>query len=332
MSENGPRRGFSGRTVLSALLMLVVGLAIGLSVAAFLLWRGGNETEPVVEQPAVIVAQATPTIGVVAPPPISIITNTPTITPLPTDMPVPPPTDTPTVTPLPTDTPIPTETPTPSPTPTRVGPLARAIEDAGMFAGPGTIGRINSWIPTGDDVVLLGVSEDRLWYHIISRFGIEGWAAATYFEILRGDVSSLPVSDFVSSAEISTPTPPGTASGSTPTPTGPTQPTGNTSAVAYWNFIEAASVPNGDETWRSEILITVPTGHSYEFQFGDVLQSAAKTIENQEGQDTYSLQISGMACGLPYLNTLIVLQDGLRMVVRNLFTGATGNLFLDYRC
>lgn len=332
MSENGSRRGFSVGALLPGLLMLVVGLAIGLTVAAFLLWRSGDDTEPVAEQATAVVAQATPTVGVVAPPPISIITNTPTITPLPTETPLPLPTDTPTVTPLPTETPIPTETPTPSPTPTRVGPLARAVEDAGMFAGPGTLGRINSWVPTGDDVILLGISEDERWYHIISQFGIEGWAAVNYFEILRGDVSSLPVSDFVSSAEISTPTSPGTTAGNTPTPTGPTQPTGNTSAVAYWNFIEAASVPNGDDTWRGEILITVPAGHSYEFQFGDVLQSVTKTIENQEGQDTYSLRISGMACGLPYLNTLIVLQDGLRMVVKNFFTGATGNLFLDYRC
>jgi hypothetical protein len=109
-------------------------------------------------------------------------------------------------------------------------------------------------------------------------------------------------------------------------------PTGSTSAEAKYNFIEASSAANFDETWRGEIHVYVPTGHTYEFQFGDVLRGATKIVENQDGTDTYSLQISGMACGLPYLNALIVLQGTNSMVVKNFFTGSTGNLYLQYGC
>lgn len=337
MSATGSSGNAPLRTILVAVLMLLVGLAIGLGITAVLLLNGDDTAEPVADATApptatVVSAESAESVDPDAPMPgISIITNTPTLTPVPTDTPTPGPTDTPTPTPPPTNTPPPTDTPTPSPTPTRAGPQARASEDAAMFAGPGTIGRINSWIPTGDEVVLLGVSEDGRWYHLISQFGVEGWAFANYFDVLRGDVSALPISDFVSSAEIITPEAGETAS-STPTPDGPAVPVGNTSAEAYWNFIGAASTPNGDETWRSEILVSVPSGHSYDFQFGDVLAGVTQVNSELPGYDTYSLQISGMACGLPYLNTLIVLQDGLRMVVKNLFSEATGNIFIQYDC
>ena len=71
--------------------------------------------------------------------------------------------------------------------------------------------------------------------------------------------------------------------------------------------------------WRSEILITVPTGHSYEFQFGDVLQSAAKTIENQEGKIRTARRFPAWRadCLPKHINCFT--RRPRRMVVRNLF-------------
>jgi peptidoglycan/xylan/chitin deacetylase (PgdA/CDA1 family) len=92
----------------------------GLLVAVFallLLAAGCGGSEPQAEA----VAQATQP----APTEAAAATDTPTVTPVPTDTPTPVPTDTPTPVPTATSTPVPTDTPTPTPEPAAGRPAAR---------------------------------------------------------------------------------------------------------------------------------------------------------------------------------------------------------------
>ena len=339
---------------LMGVILLLLGLAAGLAVSGLLV----DEGEPVAQQvdtadSATSIANQ-PTLAenssgnLPVPPTVEIpptVTMTPSITPTTTAMPIP--TETPEATETPSHTPTatPTETPTPSPTPTREGPQAEAIEEAGFFAGPGTsFGRRNYFATSGEMVVVLGQDETGQWWHVISQENsYEGWVAARFFEVWMGDVSSLALSDFrvrpsaTAVASNNNNDNSSESAGSGTVSNAPLQPTGQTNAEAYWNFVESAAVAERDEnrdttgTWRGEILVRVPTGFNYQFQYGPTIQQVRLMMEDQDGFDTYQLFVGGMGCG-PYVTDMMVLQNGAQMVVKNEFTRRAGPVFIQFDC
>jgi hypothetical protein len=334
--------------VVGALLLLCVGIGAGVGIASYIAGQDAQASSAEIlraletrEAAAVVAAGNGETSGETAgtndgalpvPPTVYIPpteTNTPTATPIPTNTPTP--TNTPIATDTPTATPTNTVTPTPTPSPTatREGPQARVIEDAGFFAGPGTsFGRRNYFATPGEMVIVLGTDEAGGWWHVISNANsYEGWVSPRFFELVTGDLDSLAVSTFraTPSAAVSVPSEGGSSNNS-----GAAVPP--TNAVAYWNFIESSAAGSPDGTWSAELLVRVPTGFSYEFEFGTVFDSAVKTITDEAGYDTYRLNLAGMGCAGPYLADLIVKQNGARMVVQNEFNRQPGSVYIEFDC
>lgn len=322
-----------------ALVLLCLGIGAGVGIAGYLSTQSTQEaSEELLNMLATRDAAENGTAvavagegGLPAPPTLFIpptetqtatATFPPTATPLPSA--TPPPTDTPTVTPTDTATPTPTLTPTP----TREGPQARTIEDAGFFAGPGTsFGRRNYFAKPDEIVVILGVSEDGDWWHVISNANsYEGWVAPRFFELISGDLASLSISTFRVTPSSAAATVAGSAANNAITPRPPTD------AVAYWNYVEASAEGHEDGTWSAEILVRVPTGFNYEFEFGTVLVSVVRMSQGIDGYDTYRLNLDGMGCAGPYLADLIAWQDGARMVVQNEFTRQPGPVYIAFDC
>jgi hypothetical protein len=110
-------------------------------------------------------------------------TPTPTATPTPTSTPTrtPTPTATPTSTNTPTVTPTFTATATPTPTPPSAVVLGTGAQGAVLRDQPG--GAITGFVSDGDRVLVLGgpeLSGARLWWHVRTVDGIEGWLVASF--------------------------------------------------------------------------------------------------------------------------------------------------------
>ncbi|MCA9980375.1 MAG: hypothetical protein KDD89_06070 [Anaerolineales bacterium] len=329
---------------LLAAILILLGIAAGLGVSSYLM----EESEPAAvaqnngarAEEAGNTAVSDPQTDPAALPVPPTVNIPPTATATPTITPTPSPTHTPTNTPEATATPTltptatPTETPTPSPTPTREGPVAEAVGEAGFFAGPGTsFGRRNYFARPGEIIVVLGQDETGQWWHVVSNANsYEGWVAARFFEVQSGDPASVALSDF--EAE---PFATAVASGNNSEATRPSGPPPQISTEAYWNFVAGASRAEQDEeglgtgTWSGEILVRVPTGFTYEFTYGPVVDKVNRMTENQDGYDTYQLLLSGMGCG-PFVTDLVVLQNGAQMVVKNEFTRKAGPVFIQFDC
>ena len=97
---------------------------------------------------------------------------------------------------VPTITPTITLTPTPTATVTPTSPpMATVIRDnAPVFAGPGFFFGSLTKLPFGDQIVILGISEDGLWLLIILSGGSEGWIALEHTEPAV-KVGSLPTAE-----------------------------------------------------------------------------------------------------------------------------------------
>lgn len=329
---------------LLGVILILLGVAAGVAVMGFL-QTDEPETTAVSQntqanQPNQSTGGETDDEALPVPPTVDMpptATPTPSITPTPSHTPTP--TNTPEATATPTFTPTatPTETPTPSPTPTREGPQAEAIGEAGFFAGPGTsFGRRNYFARPGEQVIVLGQDETGQWWHVVSNANsYEGWVASRFFEVTAGDPAGVALSDFEAQpfatavAENG-----GNDDDDDTTPSGPPP---QTTEEAYWNFVASAAEADQDEegfgtgTWSGEILVRVPTGYTYEFTYGPVIQQVNKMTENQDGYDTYQLLISGMGCG-PYVTDLVVLQNGAQMVVKNEFSRQEGPVFIQFDC
>lgn len=338
---------------LMGVVLLLLGLAAGLVVSGLLeeeevvptavsQTTAENNNTAVAPSPTQATSSNLPVPPTVEVPPTS--TATPSITPTPSHTPEPTETPEPTATPTLTPSATPTETATPSPTPTREGPQAEAIEEAGFFAGPGvSFGRRNYFARPGEMVVVLGQDETGQWWHVVSQENsYEGWVAARFFEVWMGDPADLALSDFRVRPSATAVASNGNnnnnenAGGGTVS-NAPLQPSGQTNAEAFWNFVESAAEAELDEnreatgTWRGEILVRVPTGFSYQFQYGPAIQQVRLMMEDQDGYDTYQLFIGGMGCG-PFVTDMLVLQDGAQMVVKNEFTRQTGPVFIQFSC
>lgn len=102
-------------------------------------------------------------------------TSLPTDTPLPVVTPssTPEPTKTATPTPQPSQTPTPTLTLTMTPTPLPIGIVA--VEDVNFRTGPGGIYPIAFTATLDTEMIILGQSEDGLWYFAELGEGQQGW-------------------------------------------------------------------------------------------------------------------------------------------------------------
>ncbi len=193
--------------------------------------------EATAEAPTVSTVMPSPTvapeqadIGTTAPAPSPTATEvTPTATPGPTDEPLylqpspipglptaPPPTDTPTPSATPTATPASSPTPdadaSPTPTPT-YPPVPIVSSLRGTVANPGNVradpnvsatpvDRVNQ----GEEVQLLGRSDNGRWYLVLTVRGVAGWVSATLLNVPPETAALVPVNP-----DIALPTPPGGA-------------------------------------------------------------------------------------------------------------------------
>ncbi len=319
--------GLVGVALLAAAALLVGGILLGMWLTPFERETGpaaGPTVAAAMDAPTDAPA-VTPSPSPTLPPPVAQ-TLPPPPSPTPSITPTPSPTLPPTETPTPSLTPTPTATSTPTPTPTPDTPRVTANRDAALFvAAGGSGGRTGYYIPVGETVWVLGISEDGYWLHIVKSTGRQGWAASSYFDVTAGDLAEVPLSDYEDETAPITPqaTMPTTLAPAAGAPTG----------EAYWNVVQGATRDNlGDGTWRTEILVRAPAGYSYTFTLSTFIQSATLYRANEDGFDVYSLILSGMGCGGPLVNDLWVYQNGTQMVVRNEHTLQTGPVYITYTC
>lgn len=319
--------GLMGLVVIAAVALLVGGVFLGLWLTPLLRETGpvGEPTPAVAVEGVTLTSTLTPSPSPTLPPPVAqTLPPPPSATPgiTPTPSPTLPPTETPTA----TATPTPTATATPTPTPTPDAPRVTANRDAALFVAAGGLGgRTGYYIPVGETVWVLGVSEDGYWLHVVKSTGRQGWAASSYFDMTAGDLAEVPVSDYEGEAAPITP-------GAT-TPTATTVAAGAPTGEAYWNVVLGATQDNaGDGTWRTEILVRVPAGYSYTFNLSTFIQSTTLYQANTGGFDVYSLILSGMGCGGPLVNDLLVHQNGAPLPVRNEHTLQAGPVYITYTC
>jgi Bacterial pre-peptidase C-terminal domain/Bacterial SH3 domain len=131
------------------------------------------------------------------------------------------PTRMPTGTPDKTDTPTPTDTPLPTDSPTPATPVAEAVREIPVRLGPNSSYPLVTSIPMGDQLPIIGISEDGGWYQISLPDGSKGWVtAASALVTTYGDLRSVPVALAPTNTPTDTATPTATATlTSTPTPT-----------------------------------------------------------------------------------------------------------------
>lgn len=117
----------------------------------------------------------------------SVPSDTPTNTATDTDTPTP--TDTATYTPTVTDTPTDTRTPTPA------TPLAQIMRNGlAVRLGPGSHYPVAVSLESGDQLEILGISEDGAWFQIVLPGGSLGWVASSSALVNTfGDLGVVPI-------------------------------------------------------------------------------------------------------------------------------------------
>lgn len=184
---------------------------------------------PVAEAPSPTAPAPEPTATAVPTPSPTATAAAPTDTPGPTEEPLylqpspipglptaPPPTDTPTPSATPTATPAASPTPDasvpPTSTPTPTYPPVPIVSSLrGTVANPGNVradpnvsatpvDRVNQ----GEEVQLLGRSDNGRWYLVLTVRGVAGWVSATLLNVPPETAALVPVNP-----DIALPTPPG---------------------------------------------------------------------------------------------------------------------------
>jgi serine/threonine-protein kinase len=162
-----------------AMFILLMG---GIGAGGFMLSNAGKATPA---SAAADLSTATPTI-----------TPTPTHTATATTTPTAVATQTPTLTPSPTETgtatttAIPTQTPTAASTPTEL--IAVASLSSNVYAGPDTNTNELTFVPEGDEVIIIGRASLGEWLYILTADGIMGYTFAPRFE-WQGEFEALSV-------------------------------------------------------------------------------------------------------------------------------------------
>lgn len=144
-----------------------------------------------------------------------------------TDRPTNTPTATATITNTPTRTPTPTITPTPTNTATDTPerPIVQAVRNLFARSGPSQQYAIAASLAAGDNVEILGISEDGNWFKVALPDGSEGWITSSSMMVdTFGNMRGLPVALAPTNTptDTRTPSPTDTATATpsrTPTPT-----------------------------------------------------------------------------------------------------------------
>lgn len=162
-------------------------------------------------------------------------TPTATHTPTATSTPSATPTDTPTATHTPTDTPTATSTPTPTATGTPSEPTLLVLRELAVRLGPSAAYPQISTLLAGDELDILGVSEDGRWYQVLLPDGSEGWVVISgrFFEAF-GPLAALEIAAAPTSTPSNTPT-------ATHTPTDTPTATATDTPTATSTFTPAAT-------------------------------------------------------------------------------------------
>lgn len=132
---------------------------------------------------------------------------------------------------MPTGTPGQTDTPVPSASPTPATPVAEAVREIPVRLGPNSSYPVTTSIPTGNQVPIIGISEDGNWYQITLPDGSKGWVtAASALVTTYGNVGGVPVALAPTNTPTDTVTPTPTSTNTstptiTPTDTPPPTPT-----------------------------------------------------------------------------------------------------------
>lgn len=176
-----------------------------------------------------------------APPATATPTKTPSNTPTPSDTPTasntPLPSDTPTRTPTTTLTPTVTDTPTP------LTPILEVRLPVSVQRGPGARYAEITTLQPGDQLDIIGVSDDHRWYEVLLPNGSVGWVIASPTRVrAAGNLDGLPVA----LAPTDTPTLTDTPT-STPTPTATDTPT-STNTPTSTPTATASSTPTATVT------------------------------------------------------------------------------------
>ena len=101
--------------------------------------------------------------------------------------------------------------------------------------------------------------------------------------------------------------------------------------IAFWHIRDGSAAKNSNNSWRVEIEVRLPTSYQYKFDM-DYLVSIKRDKMNMEGDDIYTLRVSGMPCGTTTFAPLTVRHNELEMQSRNEFTYFEGPIFLNYNC
>ncbi len=158
------------------------------------------------------------------------------------------PTRMPTSTPDKTDTPAPSETPLPTDSPTPATPVAEAVREIPVRLGPNSSFPLVMSIPAGDQLPIIGISEDGSWYQVILPDGTKGWVtAAAALVTTFGNLRSVPVALAPTNTPTYTFTPSPTATKTptaTPTPTNTAIPTSTPTDTALPTLRPTATSAN----------------------------------------------------------------------------------------
>jgi len=107
-----------------------------------------------------------------------------------------PATPTPTHTATATETATATATPTTTSTPTPATPVVEALRDLTARIGPGSNYPVAGTLSSGEQLDIVGISEDGAWYQVVLPDGTRGWIAASNSLVqAAGDLVSVPVVD-----------------------------------------------------------------------------------------------------------------------------------------
>ncbi len=184
-----PQRSYVRLTVLLLVLLGVGTLAVAAAagVLPLLAWLGlATQTAEATQ----IAASVTETP---APPTLTDIIAA-SATPAPTTAAAVESTEEPTRTPsrTPTATPTATLTVTPSPSPTPATPVAVMRQSIVVRQGPGLQYARLANAASGDSLVIVGRSEDNLWFRVLTSGGLPGWIPVTVVDAF-GNLARLPV-------------------------------------------------------------------------------------------------------------------------------------------
>jgi serine/threonine protein kinase len=208
-ARSGSIRTQSGGGRGSLVWLAAVLVSVTAVIAAMVLTGGGDTEltagEAASSETAFAIANAPTETDTLLPTDTEIPTDTPThtLTDTPTstftDIPTFTPTDTSTSTV--TDTPIPTDTPTPS-----VAQLTTQ-RNLSVRSGPGTQYPVEGELAAGENLEILGISEDGSWYKVLLADGREAWiVTTTVFVAAAGPLSELRIADAPTSTPSDTPT------------------------------------------------------------------------------------------------------------------------------